>query len=80
MNDELISATERVAVVVMVLAQGNTMTTRDVSERTGLTISGAHRMLLRISAVVPLARTDGAWYLLDAHSSAHQPPHTIRNN
>jgi len=61
---ELDTASERVAVVVLRLARGGALTTRQVSELTGLTRMGAWYLMSRIARVVPLANIDGRWFLV----------------
>lgn len=57
---------ERVAVIVLALARGRGLTTRQAAELTGLTLNGAFVLLCRISRVLPLRQEDGGqWQLID---------------
>lgn len=53
--------TERVAVVTMRLARGESATTMQVAEWTGLSRFGAWAMLTKLSRVLPLSCVDGEW-------------------
>ena len=57
------TVTERVAVVVMELANGEEMTTREIAEMTGLTYFGAWRLMNRLCRVPKLSLTysSGRW-------------------
>ena len=56
---------ERVAVIVLALARGRGLTTRQAAELTGLTLNGAYVLLCRISRVLPLCQDEAAqWQLL----------------
>ena len=58
--------TERVAVIVLALAHGRRLTTRQAAEITGLTLNGAFVLLCRISRVLPLCQdVDEQWQLID---------------
>ena len=48
------SATERIAVVVAEMILGRPMSTRRVSELTGVQQSGAYKMLDKIATVLPV--------------------------
>ena len=52
---------ERAAYVAFWLAQGREFSTRQVAERTGLTFSGALRLLKAISRVIPIYEENGIW-------------------
>lgn len=57
---------ERVAVIVLALARGRGLTTRQTAELTGLTLHGAYSMLCRISRSLPIYKDDaGIWKLID---------------
>ena len=60
--------TERVAIIVFALALGGTVTTAHVARETGITISGAWRMLNKLSRVLPLTEEDGRWYVFASRS------------
>lgn len=54
--------TERAALIAWHLAHGESMQTRDVAEMTGLTFSGAWRLMDRLSRTLPIYQTsDGLW-------------------
>lgn len=56
---------ERVAVVVWALAQGQRLTTRQVARLTGMSMRSAYALLCRISRVLPICQDDNwAWSLL----------------
>jgi len=60
-TDELV-ITERVTKVVWSLADGDAMRTADAATMTGLTWSGALRLLKRISRMAPIYQDeDGFW-------------------
>lgn len=65
--EELIP-TERVALIVYGLTVGGTVTTAQVAQMTGITHSGAWRMLNKLARVLPLAEEDGRWYLIASRS------------
>jgi len=57
---------ERVAVIVLALARGRGLTTREAAELTGLTMQGAYVLLCRLSRVLPLCQdADAQWQLID---------------
>lgn len=60
------TVTERVAVVVMELANGEEMTTRQVAELLGITRFGAWRIMARLCRVpaLRLIQFDGKWRML----------------
>jgi hypothetical protein len=54
--------TERVAIAVFWLMQGNRLTTAEIARLTGLTPSGAWYMLQKICRVLPVSLSDsGEW-------------------
>ncbi len=55
--------TERTTLIVLALAGGERLTTRQVAELCGISQHGAWALLCRISAVAPLALYGGEWYL-----------------
>lgn len=67
MDDEFIP-TERIALITLDLARGKVLTTTTVSANYGVTMSGARRMLYKLSRVLPLAQDGQQWYLLDGRS------------
>lgn len=67
MAAEPTTPTERTALIVLALAAGKRLTTRQVAEMCGISQHGAWALLCRISAVAPLALYGGEWYL-------HQSP------
>lgn len=62
-QDEFIP-TERIALVVYLLAQGECFTTRQIANRVGITPDGASLLLRKASRVIPLAEYRGVWSLL----------------
>lgn len=52
---------ERAAYVAFWLAEGREFTTRQVAERTGLTVRGALYLLRAISRVIPIYEENGIW-------------------
>lgn len=56
--------TERIGVIVYALALGIRLTTAQVADLCGLRYAGAHRMLCKLSRVIPLAYEDGLWYCI----------------
>jgi hypothetical protein len=65
--EELIP-TERVALIVYELTVGGTVTTAQVAQMTGITHSGAWRMLGKLSRVLPLTEENGQWYIIALQS------------
>jgi alkylated DNA nucleotide flippase Atl1 len=59
---DTLTVSERVALVVLELATGKRLTTRQVAELCGISRQGAWLLLCRISRVVPLGYGDGVWY------------------
>jgi len=58
--------TERAAVVSWQLADGARMTTRDVAERYGIDMSGAHKMMNKMARKLPIALDEfGRWHRID---------------
>ncbi len=55
------TTTERVAVVVLCLADGGKLTTAEVAELAGVSWHGAELMLERASRVVPIVKAGGVW-------------------
>ena len=53
--------TERIGRATWLLAQGRTMTVREVAEVLEITPRGARAMLERLSRVVPLVDDGGVW-------------------
>ena len=59
-------STERSAVVAWYLAHGESLTTSQIIDLTGLTRDGALKMMRRISRVLPLYQNDvGQWEVCD---------------
>ena len=70
MSDEseaMMVARERAAYVAFWLAEGREFSTAQVAERTGLTFSGALRLLKMISRVIPIYEDNGIWCKLSKH-------------
>lgn len=70
MTDEgetMMVARERAAYVAFWLAEGREFSTAQVAERTGLTFSGALRMLKAISRVIPIYEENGIWCKVSDH-------------
>lgn len=57
---------ERVALVVWRMAQGDSLTTQQVAQLTGLTVNGAYLLLCRISRVLPLYQDEQLVWQFDA--------------
>lgn len=56
---------ERVAVIVLALARGRGLTTRQAAELTGLNKRSAFDLLCRISRVLPICQDEQRlWYLI----------------
>lgn len=53
--------TERVAVIVYLLARGRRFRTSEVADLCGVTQRGAYAIMARISRVVPLVLDSGEW-------------------
>jgi len=53
--------TERVAVIVYLLARGRRFRTSEVADLCGLKRRGAYALMARISRVMPLTFLDGEW-------------------
>ena len=53
--------TERVAVIVYLLARGRRFSTAEVAALCGVTRRGAYALMARISRVVPLTLEAGIW-------------------
>jgi predicted DNA-binding transcriptional regulator YafY len=53
--------TERVAVIVYLLARGRRFRTSEVADLCGVTQRGAYAIMARISRVVPLTLDGGEW-------------------
>ena len=58
------TVTERVGVVVMELANGEEMTTREVSELANMSTVGAWLLMSRLCRVLPLTFDRGKWKIL----------------
>ena len=56
------SAQEKAALIAWHLAHGEGMTTGEVASLTGLTQSGAWRLMDRLSRVLPIYRDDGGMW------------------
>lgn len=63
-DDEMVT-TERVGVVVWLLARGHTFTTAEVAKISGLTTQGAWLMLSKLSRKLPLVQIGAYWRLLE---------------
>jgi alkylated DNA nucleotide flippase Atl1 len=59
---DTLTVSERVALVVLELATGKRLTTRQVADLCGISRQGAWLLLCRISRVVPLGYGDGVWF------------------
>jgi len=53
--------TERVAVIVWQLADGEALTTAQVAEIAGISRQGAFQMLQKLARVIPILCFDGEW-------------------
>jgi hypothetical protein len=56
--------TERIALVIYLLAQGHSFTIRQVAHKVGITTGGASLMLRKASRVIPLCEEKGVWSLV----------------
>lgn len=60
------TATERAALIATYLMQGEAMTTAEVADKTGLSHSGAWRLMARMGRVVAVCQDDGGrWQLFE---------------
>ena len=64
--------TERIGLVAWALAIGETLTTQQIAERTGLTYGGAWALMQKLSRVLPIGFNDttfieGYWFAFDKH-------------
>lgn len=65
--------TERVAIVVWRLRDGESLSTAEVALAVGLTNSGAWRLLQKLSRVLPVYQTDsGLWEMVQNESDKTQ--------
>lgn len=66
---------ERVGIVVWHLAHGEGLTTREIAELTGLTESGAWRLISRLCRRLPiyLDEQDHRWQVLDCKELQNSP-------
>lgn len=65
MSDRLnVTPSERVAVVTLALAEGQSLEPEQVAEMTECDLSTAYKVLKRISRVIPLYEDAGRWALL----------------
>jgi len=55
------------------LATGAKMTTREMAQKTGLSVRGARFLLCRLSRVVPICQLDGLWQAVDGKTGAPSP-------
>jgi hypothetical protein len=53
--------TERVAIIVWQIAHGKSFTTAEVAIICGMTWDGAHKLLCRVSRILPIYLDDGRW-------------------
>ena len=65
MDDEEMTPTERVGVVVWLLSGGHVFTTPEVAKISGLTTQGAWLMLSKLSRKLPLVNVNDYWKLTD---------------
>lgn len=63
--------TERVALVLLPLARGRRLTTRQAAELAEMTPAGAWRMLTRLSRVAPLYFENGKWGIVPDEDKPH---------
>lgn len=59
------TATERAGTVGIALGRGQSLTTVEIMHMTGLTHSGAWRLMDRLSRNVPLILYNGKWQIAD---------------
>ena len=72
-SEVMMVAHERAAYIAFYLAQGREFSTKQVVERTGLTMQSALRLLKTISRVIPIYEENGIW-----RKVAHWPPPWLR--
>lgn len=58
------TVTERVAIVVMDLMNGEEYTTAEVAELAGLSKAGAWLLMSRLCRVIPITQVDHKWQML----------------
>ncbi len=69
-TDQFVTPTERVAALTLAFARGSEMSAAEVARMFDLGFSGAHKMLGRMSAVIPLVvDEEGRWSLLPQDDS-----------
>ena len=71
LNSEMV-ASERAAKVAWALAKGEILTTQSIADKTGLTYSGAWRLMQKLERVLPIGFddttfVDGYWFALDKY-------------
>lgn len=65
MNESDLTPTERAAALAHDFNAGKSMTVADISQQYGITHSGAYRLTVRISRVIPLACDEaGLWRIM----------------
>lgn len=60
------TSTDRLVLIVLLLARGEHLTVDQVMQLTGLTRCSARRLLTRISFMAPIYDEDGVWRMLPA--------------
>lgn len=73
MNLSELSHTQRAAAVTLELATGRPVRPADVALRYGITNSGAHRLLDRISGAIPIVKDEGVYRLLTPRDGHRAP-------
>jgi len=69
-TEEDYTVTERVGKVVWWLARGDGLTLANACDLTGLTESGAKKMLYALSRVLPIYADDGVWQVCALEETA----------
>ena len=63
-TERLTSPTLRIAMATAIILSGKSVTTREMSERLGVSTRGARYVFEKLSAIFPILHDDGAWRLL----------------
>ena len=60
-----LTPTERSSLIGFQLARGKTVTLSSIQYEFGMCESGAYRLLIRLSRVLPLVNIDGVWQIME---------------
>lgn len=58
------SPTERAAFITHTLEHSNGLSSKQIADKLNMSASGAHRLMSRISRVLPIAHEAGLWKVL----------------